>query len=85
MNVIIRIINRIRFKKHIRYDESSNVIDGMIKAKRLYKELSRKAHPDCNPERIQMAESLMRQIIANKHNYAALQSLEQEVNERLNK
>lgn len=72
-----------RFRRTIRVDESLNVIDGMVKAHQLYKELSALAHPDRNPDKIEVAEDLMKRIVANKYNYAALISIKGEIIKKL--
>lgn len=83
MNIFIRIINRIRFRRTIRGDESTNVVDSVVKARKLYKELSLAAHPDRHPDRREIAENLMRRITANKRNYSELLKLKKEVEEKL--
>lgn len=83
MNIFIRIINRIRFRRTIRGDESTNVVDSVVKARKLYKELSLAAHPDRHPDRREIAEILMRRITANKRNYSELLKLKKEVEEKL--
>lgn len=40
MNLFSRLFRRIRFRRTIKSDQSINVVDGMVKARRLYKELS---------------------------------------------
>ena len=49
MNLFSRFFHRIRFRKTIKEDQSKNVVDGMVKARKLYKELSVAAHPDKYP------------------------------------
>ena len=83
MNPISRFFARLKFRRVIKTDESFNVVDSMVKARRLYKELSLVAHPDKNPTRKDIAEDLMRQVTANKHNYSALVSLKAEIEEKL--
>lgn len=83
MNLILRIRNRIRFRKTIQADESNNVVDGMVRARLLYKRLSVIAHPDKNPNKREVAEDLMARITANRFDYARLLLLEQEVSEKL--
>ena len=83
MNIFIRIINRIRFRRTIRGDESTNVVDSVVKARKLYKELSLAAQPDRHPDRREIAEILMRRITANKRNYSELLKLKKEVEEKL--
>lgn len=83
MNPISRFFAHLKFRRVIKTDESSNVVDSMVKARRLYKELSIVAHPDKNPSKKDIAEDLMRQITANKHNYSALVSLKAEIEEKM--
>lgn len=84
-NIFNRIVNRIRFRKQISYDESINVVDSIVKAKKLFKELSSLAHPDKNPDNLEVAENLMKHIVANRNNYEELLKLKKEVNDKLNK
>lgn len=83
MNILKRLINRIRFKKIIKTDESINVVDSMVKARLLYRELSKVAHPDRNPGKEKVAEQIMKRVVANKHNYACLLELREEVKNSL--
>lgn len=79
MNLFSRFFARIRFRNHIKKDESANVVDSMVKARKLYKQLSVAAHPD----KITIAEDLMQRITANRHNYSELLRLKDEVDEKL--
>ncbi len=83
MSIIKRLIARLRFRKTIKSDESTNVVDGMVKARRLYKDLCLAAHPDKHPEKLEIAQNLTQRITANKHNYAALVALRKEIEETL--
>ena len=83
MNIFIRIINRIRFRRAIKGDESANVVDSMVKARKLYKELSLAVHPDRHPDRRETSENLMRRVTANRHNYSELLKLKTEIEENL--
>lgn len=83
MNILKRFLRRLKFRRTIKVDESTNVIDGMVKAKRLYKELCLIADPDRNQDKKEIAEELMKQIVANKHNYSALVSLKKVVTDNL--
>lgn len=83
MNILSRLFNRIRFRKTIKTDESKNVVDGIVKARMLYKKLSVQAHPDKNINRRDEAEDIMQRLTANKHNYAALIEIEKEIKEKL--
>lgn len=83
MNIFFRIINRIRFRRTIKGDESVNVVDSMVKARKLYKELSLAVHPDRHPDRRKTAESLMRRVTSNKRNYSELLKLKTEIEKKL--
>ncbi len=83
MGIITRFINRIRIRKSIRKDESTNVVDGMVRARLLYKRLSVLAHPDKNPDRREIAEDIMARITANRFNYAGLIQIEKEIEKKL--
>ena len=51
MNPISRFFARMKFRRVIKTDESSNVVDSMVKARKLYKELSIAVHPDKHPSK----------------------------------
>lgn len=80
---IIRFLKRLKFRKNIHKDESSNVVNGIAKAKEIYKRLAIVAHPDRNPAHREEAEYLMSRITANRYNYDALVRLEEEIKEKL--
>lgn len=83
MSIFGRLVARIGFRKQIKSDESTNVVDGMVKARKLYKELCISAHPDRHSSQRDLAQELMQRINENKHNYAALVALKSEVKEKL--
>lgn len=83
MNVFIRFFRRLKFRRTFKGDESANVVDGMVKARKLYKELCAIAHPDRNQDKSEIAEEIMKQIVANKHNYSVLLDIQKEVREKL--
>lgn len=83
MNIFNRLYNRIRLKKRFKEDESRNVVDGMAKARRLYKGLAIKAHPDRNPHKRELAEELTARLANNKFNYMGLLELKKEIEKRL--
>ena len=83
MNIFQRLLNRIRFKRTIKRNESTNVVNGIAKARKLYKELILKVHPDRNQEQKEIAEELIQRINENKYNYEALLLLKQEIEEKL--
>ena len=84
MGFIKRLLNRIRFRITIRRDESANVVNGITKARNLYKELIQKTHPDLHKEQKEIAEELSQRINESKYNYEALLIIKQEVEEKLN-
>ena len=83
MNVFVRFLRRLKFRRTLKIDESTNVVDGMVKARKLYKELSLAVHPDRHPDRRKTAESLMRRVTSNKHNYSELLKLKTEIENKL--
>lgn len=83
MNIFKRFILRLKFRKSIKTDQSRNVVDGMVKAQKLYKELSKAAHPDRHIQNKEVAEELMTRIVENRYNYQGLLLLKEEVSERL--
>ena len=83
MNVFVRFLRRLRFRRTLKIDESTNVIDGMVKAQRLYKELCKQAHPDRNTNNEEVARDIMTRIVENRHNYSALLSIKEEIDEKL--
>ena len=83
MNIFSRFINRLRFRKTIKTDQSVNVVDGMVKARKLYKELCIKAHPDKHREQQTIAEELMKKVVANRFDYNGLLQLQDEIQEKL--
>lgn len=83
MNILNRLYNWIRLKKRFNGDESRNVVDGMAKARRLYKELAIKAHPDRNPYKRDLAEEITARLTSSKFNYMSLLELKKEIEEKL--
>jgi len=69
-------------KKVIEHNEV-NVVDSIVKARKLYKELIIKAHPDRNPNNIELAKTLSQQITENRYNYAELKKLQHIINNKL--
>lgn len=63
--------------------QSINVVDSIVKAKALYKELVLRAHPDRNVEKRDIAEELTKMLTANKLNYKELKKIEVLINEKL--
>lgn len=83
MNPIKRFFTRLRFRRSVKTDESANVVDSMVKARQLYKELVIAVHPDKHIDKKYIAEDLMKRVAANKHNYHTLLSLKKEIEENL--
>lgn len=83
MNIFRRLFNRIRFRRELKADEGANVVAGMAKAHNLYKSLAKKAHPDRNPDKQELAQDIMSRLTKNKHNYNALTELQKEIDEKL--
>ena len=83
MNILSRFINRFRFRKIIKTDQSTNVVDSMVKARKLYKELCIKTHPDKHHEQQAMAEELMKKVVGNRFDYNELLQLKAEIKEKL--
>ena len=83
MGFIQRLLNRIRFRKTIKHDESTNVVNGIAKARKLYKELIPKVHPDRHQKQKEIAEELTQRINENRYNYDALLILKREAEEKL--
>ena len=83
MNVFVRFLKRLKFRRTLKIDESTNVVDGMVKARKLYKKLSLAVHPDRHPDRRKTAESLMRRVTSNKRNYSELLKLKTEIEKKL--
>ena len=80
---IKRFFVRLKFRRKIKSDESKNVVNSIVKARKLYKELSIKAHPDKHPDKTTVAEEIMQKITSNQHNYTVLLELKKEVEEKL--
>ena len=83
MNPIKRFFTRLRFRRSVKTDESTNVVDSMVKARQLYKELVIAIHPDKHIDQQDVAEDIMKRVVANKYNYHALVSLKKEIEEKL--
>ncbi len=83
MNPISRFFVRFKFRRISNKDESSNIVDSIVKARKLYKELSLIAHPDKHPLKKAVAEELMQQVTANKRNYSRLVALKAEIEHKL--
>lgn len=86
MNLLRKLLRRIfSTPVHKTTDESKNVVYSMVKAKKLYKELILKAHPDKNINNRELAEEYTRMINLNRYNYSYLLELNNRINNDLNK
>lgn len=65
-------------------DEAFNVVQSISKAKKLYKRLIVKAHPDRHPMNIELATELTQHIDSNRFNYRELLDIECRVEQELN-
>lgn len=74
---------RLRLRRKIHIDEGLNVVEGISKAKTLYKELIRKAHPDRHPQKEELAKEITEAINNNRHNYRGLLELKKRVETEL--
>lgn len=72
------------FTPQKRSNEELNVINSIAKAKKLYKELIIKAHPDKHPNNMELAQSLTEEINNNRYNYNELLKLKEIIEKDLN-
>lgn len=65
--------------------DTQNVVDSIFKSKNLFKELSKKYHPDkfFNTDKHEIAQEIFQQITDNKNNYTKLKELETEALKKL--
>ena len=63
--------------------EEENIVISMAKAKRTYKELIIKAHPDKNPNNIELAKNLSEKINKYRYNYNELMKLKLQIEKEL--
>ena len=70
-------------RKKVKIDEGLNVVDGISKAKKLYKELILKSHPDKHPEKEELAKEFTEQINNNRYNYRELLKLKERIDNEL--
>lgn len=70
-------------KNHSTSDEAYNIVESMAKAKPLYKELIKQAHPDKHPNNKDVAEELTAMINNNRFNYRELLKIKDLVNDKL--
>ena len=70
-------------QKKRNYREEKNIVISMAKAKRTYKELIIKAHPDKNPNNIELAKKLSEKINKYRYNYIELMKLKIQIENEL--
>ena len=70
-------------KNHSTDDEAYNVVESIAKAKQLYEELIKQAHPDKHPNNKDVAEELTAMINNNRFNYRELLKIKDIVNDKL--
>ena len=70
-------------KKTQNNDESSNVVDSISKARKLYKHLAVLSHPDRNPNNRDLATEISALVNKNKYNYKELKQLEVRIQKEL--
>lgn len=63
--------------------EETNIVQSIVNAKSLYKELIAKAHPDRNTFKEDLAKALTEEINNNRYNYRELLKLKQRVETEL--
>ena len=80
MNIFARLFCS---KNHSTSDEAYNVVESIAKAKQLYKELIKQAHPDKHPNNKDAAEELTAMINNNRFNYRELLKIKNMVNDKL--
>lgn len=80
-------MNLIAYLKNLfcnsKQNESVNVVDSIVKAKKLHKKLILQAHPDRNQNNIKLAKELAEEINCNRFNYKELLRLQERVNNEL--
>lgn len=82
MNLFTQFYRRFQFRRTIKSDQSKNVVDGIVKARRLYKELCVAVHPDKHPDDVVWANDVMSRIVSNRHNFMALLEIKDEIAQR---
>lgn len=82
MKKIFSYIRRIFVKKDSSHEEL-NIVNSMANAKKLYKELIIKAHPDKHPNNVELAQSITESINNNRYNYNELLKLKSKIENEL--
>ena len=63
--------------------ETLNIVESLSKAKPLYKELIQIAHPDKNPDKIELATEISNLLNEHRFNYAVLSELKKRIEKEL--
>lgn len=66
-----------------RNKEIANIVNGIAKAKQLYKNLIIQAHPDKHPDKKELAQEITSLINENRYNYDALVELKNIIKRKL--
>lgn len=81
---MFKILKKILLRNKTTFEHNEvNVVDSIVKARKLYKELIIKTHPDRNQQNSELANSLAQQVTENRYNYAELLKLQKIINEKL--
>lgn len=70
-------------KRNEAISESVNIVESIASAKSLHKELIRKAHPDKNPMKIELAQELTELLNMNRYNHRELLKLKERIENEL--
>ncbi len=76
---MFRIFKWFKNRKRKNIDEGLNVVEGISKAKKLYKELIVKSHPDRHPNNIEKALEITELLNQNRYNYRELLKLKERI------
>ena len=79
---LLRFFRRKRKKVKMTHEEV-NVVESVVKAKKLYKELILKAHPDRYVDKMEVAQSFTEKVNANRFNYRELLKLKELIEKEL--
>ena len=79
---MFKFIRWFRKRKKQQSKEYLNVVEGMGKAKALYKSLIAIAHPDKHPNEEDVYTEIMDRITANRYNYNELLKIKNEIETR---
>lgn len=72
-----------RKNRNAAISESLNIVDSIANAKALHKELIMIAHPDRNPDKVEIAKELSELINTSRYNYKELLILKKRIEREL--